>query len=287
MAGWDDLPGPARDAVTTEAGPVRSSRRVQAGDGCDVAAVIETAGGPVFVKAVHGVSPRMKRLRREHASGGLAPGIAPAPLFAVDAAGWLVVGFEFASGRPAALAPGSRDLALVGAAVDRIASMPAPGAQPLPDRWAAIDWWERVATLGVGWTAGWDVDGAAKLAELVPGLVAGDRLVHMDLHADQFLIDGDTVRVVDWAWPAAGAPWVDAALLVIRLTGHGLTPRDAERWAAGLACWDVDADTLSAFACYVAGLWSVRAVESGDPAMAWRARLARRYTVSRIPALIR
>jgi hypothetical protein len=103
----------------------------------------------------------------------------------------------------------------------------------------------------------------------------------MDLHAGQFLLDGPLVRVVDWARPAAAACWVDAAFMVIRLVGAGHDPADAEQWAAGLACWTVTPDALTAFACYVAGLWTLRAIEGGGSAAAGRARVARRYAAAR------
>ncbi|KJE19917.1 hypothetical protein FF36_05814 [Frankia torreyi] len=96
----------------------------------------------------------------------------------------------------------------------------------------------------------------------------------------RLLIDGPVVRVVDWARPAA-ACWVDAAFMVIRLVGAGHEPADAGQWATGLACWTVAPDALTAFACYVTCLWTVRAAQGGGSAAAWRAQVARRYAADR------
>ena len=282
--GWDDLPGQVRAAVESEIGPVGSSRPVPAGAGCDLAAVVETATGRVFVKAVYGdeESRRVRSLRREALNSRLAPGLAPVVLCTVDACGWLAVGFEHAPGRAPVIAPGSADLPLVAATLDRIAALPAPDLIPLAERWAAPGWWPQVAE-AVG--DGWDVDTARRFAEPAPGLVVGDRLIHKDLHDGQILIDGDRVRVVDWASPAAGPGWVDAALLVIRMTGDGFSAAEAEAWASGLDCWTVSPEALTAFACRVAGLWTFRAVGDAGGGNGWRAALARRYASSRIEAL--
>ncbi|WP_139168544.1 hypothetical protein, partial [Frankia sp. CgIS1] len=93
----------------------------------------------------------------------------------------------------------------------------------------------------------------------------------------------DRVWVVDWGWPAQGAGWVDAAFMVIRLIGAGHTPQQAEQWAAGLDCWAGGTDEdRTAFACHVAGLWSMRAAQSDSLAAQNRAALARSYATWRL-----
>ncbi|KJE23717.1 hypothetical protein FF36_01902 [Frankia torreyi] len=281
MIEWDDLPGEARAAIIEQTGPVTSTADVGGGDGCDVAAVVTTPAVRMFVKGVHGGGVRARRLRAEYTNGRLAPGIAPTPRFVVDIDDWLFVGFDHAAGRSADLRPGSADLPAVAAAVDAIAALPAGELRPLELRWSGADWWDEIRALPAGTLDGWNAAAAAPLAAAAPRLVAGDRLTHTDLHGGQFLLDGPLVRVVDWARPAAAACWVDAAFLVIRLVGAGHEPADAERWAARLDCWTVAPDTLTAFACYVAGLWTLRATQTGGSAAAWRARSARRYAATR------
>ncbi|THJ43727.1 hypothetical protein [Candidatus Frankia alpina] len=165
--------------------------------------------------------------------------------------------------------------------MESIAALPAAELRPLELRWSGADWWDEIQSLPTGALDGWDAAAAATLAAAAPQMVAGDRLTHMDLHGGQFLIDGPVVRVVDWARPAAAAGWVDAASMVIRLVGAGHEPADAEQWATGLACWAVTPDALTAFACYVAGLWTVRTAQGGGSVAAWRAQVARRYAADR------
>jgi hypothetical protein len=210
--------------------------------------------------------------------------VAPAVLFAEDVDDWLVVGFEYVPGRAAILAPGSADLPRVAAAVEKISALPAPGLRTLRERWRAADCWERFAEVAPGEVADWDVGEMSRWESMVPAAVDGDRLVHTDLHAGQFLVgaDGGT-HVIDWGWPAAGAGWVDAAFLVLRLIGWGHRPEDAEAWARSLRCWSgVDGPTLNAFSAYVAGLWSYRAATSPVPGAERRARIAREYAAWRL-----
>ncbi|WP_010313627.1 hypothetical protein [Saccharopolyspora spinosa] len=84
-----------------------------------------------------------------------------------------------------------------------------------------------------------------------PGLADGDRLAHTDLHGEQFLVDGDDVRVIDWGYPGCGAPWVDSAFIVLRLveSGHAIT--DAEAWASTHLDHMPDDESLTAFAAPV------------------------------------
>ncbi|MEV0681683.1 hypothetical protein AB0I60_34690 [Actinosynnema sp. NPDC050436] len=49
------------------------------------------------------------------------------------------------------------------------------------------------------------VQGLDDLADRLPTMVEGDRLVHTDLHGHQIRIDdGNSVRVVDWGMPVVG-----------------------------------------------------------------------------------
>jgi 5-methylthioribose kinase len=107
-------------------------------------------------------------------------------------------------------------------------------------------------------------------------------LLHTDLHADQFLVSDKQVRVIDWAFPGAGAAWVDAAFLVIRLILAGQQISEAEAWAHDLRCWaDAPAQAVTAFAAYVAGMWSCWAVTDPQPDAVRRAAAAREYAAWR------
>lgn len=122
----------------------------------------------------------------------------------------------------------------------------------------------------------------------VPGMVDGDRLVHTDLHADQFILDesADVPIVVDWAFPGAGASWVDSAFLVLRLVEAGHPVDVAEEWArSSLRSFAAaDDDVVTAWAVYLAGMWSVWAATEAAPGQGHRAKLARRYAWWRLSA---
>ncbi|WP_250285710.1 hypothetical protein, partial [Frankia sp. CiP1_Cm_nod2] len=233
---WDSLPDPVREAVGRHLGPVGSAAAVDGGRNNDLTAVVYGEDGPVFVKAVRGVSMRMRWLRNEVTAGTLAAGIAPAVAFAQDVTAdddWLIVGFEYLPGRSADLTPGSADLPTVGRTLDRLGGLPAPGVAGLHQRWTVRDWWSRLCEIAPDVVSGWDVDVMDRWTARAPEAVAGDRLVHTDLHGDQFVIGaGESIHVIDWGWPAAGAEWVDSAFMIIRLVEAGHSPRDAEAWAA-------------------------------------------------------
>ncbi|WP_245573875.1 hypothetical protein [Amycolatopsis nigrescens] len=243
-------------------------------------------GRLVFLKGVRGVSPRMRWLRNEATAGVLAPGVSPEVLFHEDVGDWLVVGFEHIVGRAAVLTPDSADLTPVASTVDRIAALPGTGLRPLRDRWAGGQWWRKLAEEAPEHVWVNDVNLLADWTGRAPELVHGDHLLHTDLHADQFVIGArGEVHVIDWGWPAAGAKWVDAAFLVIRLMVSGHAAADAESWARKLTAWsDVSEEALTAFAVYVAGLWTHRAVTDPQPGAARRAKVAREYAAWRLAA---
>nr|MDT0664609.1 aldehyde dehydrogenase family protein [Micromonospora sp. DSM 115978] len=131
-----------------------------------------------------------------------------------------------------------------------------------------------------------DVAALGRWSATLPERVDGDRLVHTDLHGGQFVIgERDDVHVVDWGWPAAGAGWVDTAFMVVRLVEAGHHPASAEEWARSLRSWNhVDDETVTAFAAYVAGLWSYRASSDSTVGARRRAKTARDYATWRLAA---
>ncbi|MCS7482907.1 hypothetical protein ACFFQW_30735 [Umezawaea endophytica] len=272
--GWSELPDSIRQAVRTHIGDIADVQPTTTGQSCNFSATVRRGSRePVFVKAVVGVSPAMRWLRNEAEAAGLAPGIAPAVLFADDIDDWLIVGFEHLTGRPAKLGPGSTDLPLIASTLARISAVTAPTLRPLTLRWAS-SWWPRLAEERPDTLGAWNLDLLSHWERQAPERVSGDTLVHSDLHADQFIItDTESVHVIDWGLPAAGAAWVDPALLVIRLIDAGHSPGEAETWARQHTRWaDASEDDITAFAVYVAGLWTYKAAATDEIA-----RMARRY----------
>ncbi|OXM52655.1 phosphotransferase [Amycolatopsis alba] len=285
---WDDLPSAVRSAVLSHLGPVTAVRDIEQGQHCNTALVLRGKSGDVFLKGVRGISPQMRWLRNEADAADLAPGLAPATRFSEDVdAGelWFVVGFEYVNGRPADLTPGSADLTTVAATVARISALPGGSAQPLSKRWASADWWAKLAAEAPDTVAGLDIDELTDWCRATPGLVAGSALIHTDLHEHQFMIgdDASSVRVIDWGRPASGAEWVDTAFLVVRLIAAGHEPGAAEAWAATVPSWTTRTDkAVTAFACYVAGLWSYRAATTPFPGATRLSTAATRYARHRL-----
>ncbi|PKW15335.1 hypothetical protein [Saccharopolyspora spinosa] len=71
---------------------------------------------------------------------------------------------------------------------------------------------------------------------------------------------------------------------MLRLVEAGHEPNDAEAWARRElpAFAAVDDDAVTAFACYLAGLWTYWAVTDDDGGKRHRARLARTYAAWRL-----
>lgn len=277
---WGDLPESVQAAVQKHVGTALKAESATAGEGCNAALILHRSGGdPVFIKAVLGVSPEMRWLRNEIEAGGLATGIAPTVLFHEDIDDWLVVGFDCASGRPANLAPGSPDLPTVALTLERISAIEAPALRSLQDRWTS-SWWGKIADERPKGIGTWDLSELVKWEKKATEAVAGNRLLHTDLHADQFILGlNGEAHVIDWGWPARGATWVDSAFLVLRLIGSGHRPGDAERWAATHTPWaTATEDDITAFAVYVAGLWNYKATSEKLTHLArtyagWRLRI--------------
>ncbi|MFB9691263.1 phosphotransferase [Amycolatopsis plumensis] len=266
---WHELPDVVRESVQSHLGPVTVVRHVEQGQNCNLALVLRSEERDVFLKGVRGVSPQMRWLRNEVEAGPLAPGVAPAACFSEDVdadALWFVAGFEYLNGRPADLSPESDDLNVVRSVLAKLNSLSGGSTQPLTIRWAKTDWWQKFAVEAPERADGLDIDELTAACRHTPELVGGDALLHTDLHEHQFMIDGDSVRVIDWGRPASGAPWVDTAFMVVRLIAAGFEPREAEVWGASVPRWSTGTEhAVTAFACYVAGLWAYRAVTTPFP----------------------
>lgn len=277
---WDELPALVQAAVEHRTGPLVRVEDIPSGQTSDLTAVLHSRfGRPVFLKGVEGVSRRMRFLRNEVAAAECASAVAPGVFFHLDAGDWFVVGFEYVHGRPASLLPGSPDLPVLTKVLRTMGDTSAgPTVRLLRDRWRETGWWGHLASEAPDEVAGWDVELMSEWSAQAPGHVDGDRLVHTDLHGDQFLIGDDgQVNVIDWGFPGAGAPWVDTALLVVRLISHGHESGAADQWAREVPAYaDVEPEALTAFAAYLAGMWTYWHVCEGR-SMPGRAAAARRF----------
>ncbi|SEK66205.1 phosphotransferase [Streptacidiphilus jiangxiensis] len=222
-------------------------------------------GARVFIKGIALDDPASRMYRAEAAVGADLPvRVAPALLWAVEEANWLVLGFEDVSGSTPDLAPGSADLDGV---LETVAAL-APALTPCPakeaDAFAGLagtlaGYWRRLEAQGV---QGWDARHVAELTaldseEVLVRATQGDTLLHCDLRADNMLVEAGRARVIDWSWFARGAAWVDVAFLLPQLILAGHRAPDADRLlAAAVPAWaQAPEEGVVAFAVAITGFW--------------------------------
>ena len=275
---WESLPTAVVAAVEAPAGQVVKAESITDGLMPGLAAVLHTDQGRYFVKAVPQDSPAAGLYAREMAASAALPAVAPAPrlLLASDVAGWLVMVFSWIGGRDADLSPGSPDLPGVLATLEAIGSLSAWDAAPavtvnvmaLQDKATAL-----LARQAAGYP--WEMYAAA-ISGFDADRLAGDRLVHYDLHPGNLKVTGDgQVLAVDWAFSCRGGTWIDAVLLVPRLIEAGHSPASAERLMSQLRGWDA---APAAGVTALAALWTMfreyKALHGPPEARAFRAQAA-------------
>lgn len=238
--GWTDLPSEVRFAVQARTGPVGDSRPA-GGDRSDITATLDTWTGPVFVKGAR-TGMFARSLLNEAATSPYVSAIAPRMLWQIETGGWVVLGFEYVEGRHADYSPGSPDLPLLRAALEQLQAL------PLPDH----------VTKGIERHYG--------------GLeaMAGNSLLHTDLHPDNVLVTESRIYIVDWAWASKGAAWSELAMLSFRLMVCGHSIRSAEEWGRASTRWE-DGKALTAFTSANAQTW--RRAAQRDP-QDWKVRAA-------------
>lgn len=186
-------------------------------------------GGRAFVKAVSPAqnpeSPDL--LRREVEVALTLPPDLPVPglVAAIDDGDWIAAIFEHVDGRLPVIPWVDAELT---AALDALVAVGAtPGPRELPSAG------ERLRPLFDGWADLRSRDAVpdewAERADLLVKLerasldaMAGDRLVHADIRADNMLVTptGDVV-LVDWAHACRGASWIDLVLWLPALELEG------------------------------------------------------------------
>ena len=142
------------------------------------------------------------------------PAFVPRLRWHVEAAGWILLGFDRAPGRHLDVTPGSPDLPPLAGTLTAMAATRAP-QPPVRIQSATARWADYVP----------------------PDIVAGNALVHTDMNTANFLVSGESIAVVDWAMPCRGASWLDTALMVVRLIRAGHAPAQAQRWAEQVPAW--------------------------------------------------
>lgn len=246
--GWGQLPPDLRARIEEIAGGSVVEAESQPGGYSPGSAdrLLLADGRRVFAKAVGGhLNPDSPGIhRREIAVTAGLPDTAPTPrlLGYVDEDGWVALVLDDVAGRHPTRPWQAGELDACLSALDRLAASCTPNpVSGLPDAPAELAplfaGWERVAADPVG------VDPAAlvhlaQLRELAAGAaaaVAGDTLVHLDIRADNLLIDAeDRVWLVDWPWACVGCDWFDTLTLLADVAHGGTSGFTVDEYLPGV-----------------------------------------------------
>ncbi|MFE5327274.1 hypothetical protein ACFRCG_12910 [Embleya sp. NPDC056575] len=259
---WTELPLSVREKIQLHTGPVRSTRAPDFGKSSEFSATLDTACGLVFCKGVRADRTYAWTHRNEAAVAPFLPAtLAPRLLWEVTQDGWLMLGFEFVPGHHPSLSPTSGDLDVIGDLVvtmaETLTPCPAAARHSIADRWGGAPGWSAVHAASPADLDPWAREHLGVLATLERGArLDGDTLVHSDLHQANMLAEDGRVRVIDWAWSARGAAWIDTAYVVVRLIHEGHTPEAAETWAMHVPAFaKAPEPVITAFAAKLAGMW--------------------------------
>jgi hypothetical protein len=234
-------------------------------------------GRRVFIKAVsEDANPDSHKIhRREGRNLAALPAAVPAPrlLWTFDDLGWVALCLEDIDGRHPGEPWTEHDLDLVIRSVEEMSRIltPSPIAtkQTVPEFFErTINGWQVALARGEKALDPWALRNLERLAELetrAPQSTAGDALVHCDIRADNLLIAGERVFVLDWPWVRTGAAWVDLVAMAPSVAMQG--GPSCEGFLARLDVRGVPGDAIDAVVCSLGGYFVVRALEPAPPGL--------------------
>lgn len=274
-----------REAIGRVCGaPVTEALTQPGGFSPGVAARVRCAdGGRWFVKAAsaerNSDAPRLHRQEAKvlaELDPPITAGQVPAPRLrgTAELGPWFALVVEDVDGRQPALPWQDDQLDPVLAALDRLHQAPVPARATVP---AIARYLETEFT---GWRTlakaprddrihPW---ARARLAELAgieatwAAHAAGGALLHADIRADNLLLTGDGVVVVDWPHACRGAAFVDLVLFAPSVAMQG-GPEPAALLARSRAGRDVGRDALAAVVCALAGFFTAGSLRPPPPGL--------------------
>ncbi|WP_433297298.1 phosphotransferase family protein [Actinoplanes sp. CA-030573] len=275
-AAWAATPAPLQRAISEALGaPIVGHRNLHGGMSPGPAAALRLADGrQVFVKAVSAEvrAHNHRMIRQESTILDLLPASVPAPrrLATVGHGPWIALVTTWAPGATEASWTDA-SIAAVAAACRTASGHRAPaGLPPVAQRIFDFDGWTRLLERGP--SDDWEAAHARPAAEVVAGWerwTAGGALVHRDIRLDNTTVDvpGRSAVLLDWAYAAAGAPWIDLAQMAadVVATGHADGPQAATDHAYRLL--RALPPEASRFVVGLAGMWSIRAATIPDTVM--------------------
>lgn len=279
---WDDIPRDVRAAFEQRLGArVVDAATQPGGFSPGLAARLRLEDGRrVFLKAVHeAANPESPEIhRREGRIMAALPAGAPAPrlLWIYDEAGWVALCLEDVDGRHPHEPWTEHDLGLVIAALREMAAALTPAPMDPGYTVAAgfrdnIHGWQVLKRRGERRLDPWARRHLARLARLeagAPGVAEGDTLLHFDLRADNILISGERVYVVDWPWARTGAAWIDWVGMAPSVAMQG--GPDPETFLRRFGIDRISPKAIDAVVCTIAGYFIRHSLEvppSGLPTL--------------------
>ena len=275
---WQTAPTRLARAVEECLGSqVTAFRDVHGGMTPGPAATLSLGNGAVFfVKAIsRTVNPRSYELYQQEAAAlRVLPADAPAARLrgVIELEDWIALITDRAPGNVAGPPWTTAAVTAVAAACAATASVTAPaGVPPVLARVPDLDGWAKLAAQPGDLTV-WETRHIDRLAAATtgwPDWTRGRQLTHQDIRGDNALIDptDGTAVLVDWGFGAAGAPWLDRALLAadIVAAGHADGPDIARRQALNLLI-NQPAEA-SRFVIAQAGMWRRNSTLPAHPGM--------------------
>jgi hypothetical protein len=242
-------------------------------------------GSCTFVKAVPVTNPHIcASYRREIAVHAVLPDGVPAPRLLHSAEvgegddGWVVLAFEHVAGRMPGEPWTAGDLDVAVAALERMAEVLRAVEWDDPTTlldlvaedpevttlWRTYDVARLPDDLGTWVDAHRDRLATATMRSLEALLGAG--WAHCDVRADNMVLEGSAVWIVDWNWLCRAPGWVDLAFLLPQVHADGV---DLGRALASPLLAGVEGDDLDAAIAWLGSLMLFRAdqplVEGGSP----------------------